>query len=56
MKQGKRRGTLESDPRLRAFFTITPGMWINLQLDYEFIRANREKGEASRREVQPCAT
>ena len=28
---------------------------INLQLDYEFMRADREKGEAFRKEVQPCA-
>jgi hypothetical protein len=28
---------------------------VNLQLDYEFIRADREKGEAIRKEVQPCA-
>ena len=28
---------------------------INLQLDYEFMRADREKGEAIRKEVQPCA-
>lgn len=28
---------------------------MNLQLDNEFIRADREKGEAIRKEVQPYA-
>lgn len=41
---------------LSAFFSITPGLWMILQLDYEFMRADREKGEAIRKEVQPCAT
>ena len=50
------RHTLEEyDLRLSAFFGITPGLWMNLQLDYEFMRADREKGEAIRKEVQPCA-
>jgi hypothetical protein len=34
---------------------ITPGLWMSPQLDYEFMRADREKGEAIRKEVQPCA-
>ena len=55
MKQGKRRCTPEYDIRLSCFFGITPGMWMNLQLDYEFMRAEREKGAAIRKEVQPCA-
>jgi len=38
-----------------AFFGITPGMWMNLQPDFEFMDADREKGEAIRKEVQPCA-
>jgi hypothetical protein len=25
-----------------------PGLWMNLQLDYEFMRADREKGDAIR--------
>ena len=28
---------------------------MNLQLDYEFMCADREKGHAIRKEVQPCA-
>jgi hypothetical protein len=28
---------------------------MNLQLDYEFMRAEREKGELIRKEVRPCA-
>jgi hypothetical protein len=28
---------------------------MNLQLDYEFMRADREKGDAIGKEVQPCA-
>jgi plasmid maintenance system antidote protein VapI len=38
-----------------AFFGITPGMWMKLQLDYEFMCADHAKGEANRKEVQPCA-
>ncbi len=34
--------------RLSAFFGITPGLWMNLQPDYEFMHADREKGEAIR--------
>ena len=30
-------------------------MWMNLQLDWEFIHSDREKAEAIRKEVQPCA-
>ena len=48
MKQGKRRCTPEYDLRLSCFFGMTPGMKMNLQLDYEFMRADREKGEALR--------
>ena len=55
LKQGKRRCIPEYDLRLSAFFGITPGRWMNLQLDYEFMRADREKGEAIRKEVQPSA-
>jgi plasmid maintenance system antidote protein VapI len=50
MKQGKRRCTPEYDLRLSAFFGITPGMWMNLQLDYEFMRAPIAK------KAKPCAT
>ncbi len=28
---------------------------MNLQLDYEFMRADHKKGEAIRKEVHPCA-
>ena len=55
MKQGKRRCTPEYDLRLSCFFGITPGMWMNLQLDYEFMRAEREIGDAIRKEVRHCA-
>ena len=55
MKQGKRRCTPEYDLRLSCFFGITPGLWMNLQLDYEFMRAEREKGHTIRKEVRPCA-
>ena len=46
MKRGKRRCTPEYDLRLSVFFGITPGMWMNLQLDYEFMRADREISSA----------
>lgn len=55
MKQGKRRCTPEYDLRLSRFFGITPGMWMNLQLDFEFMRAARENGDRIAREVQPHA-
>ena len=55
MKQGKRRCTPVYDLRLSAFFGITPGMWMNLQLDFEFMRADPGKGDAIRKEVQPRA-
>ncbi|GEM_PF-3839475 len=29
-------------------------MWMNLQLDYEFMRTDREQGEVIRKEVRPC--
>ena len=54
IKQGKRRCTPQYDLRLSAFFGITPGMWMNLQLDYEFMRTDREQGEVIRKEVRPC--
>ncbi len=55
MKQGKRRCTPETDLRLSAFFGNPPGMWMNLPLDYEFMRGDHEKGEAICKEAQPCA-
>lgn len=53
MKQVNRRSPLEYDLRLSCLFGITPGMWVNHQLDNEFMRADREKGDAIRKEVQP---
>jgi hypothetical protein len=44
------------DRCLSAFFGIIPGLRMNLQLDYEFIRADREKGDTIREEVQLCAS
>ncbi|WP_367870981.1 HigA family addiction module antitoxin [Luteolibacter sp. Populi] len=55
MKQGKRRCTPEYDLRLSRYFGVAPGMWVNLQTDYELRRAEREKGETIRREVRPQA-
>ena len=55
MKQGKRRCTPEYDLRLSRYFSMTPGLWVRLQLDYELMKAEREKGEVIRREVQPHA-
>ncbi len=40
------------DGQLSCDFGITLGMWMNLQLDDEFVRADREKGEAIRKEVR----
>ena len=54
-RQYRGRCTPEYDLRLSCFFAITPGMWMNLQLDYKFIRTDREIGEAICKELQPCA-
>jgi len=55
MKQGKRRCTPEDDLRLSCLFGITPGIWMNLQLEYEFMKTEREQGAEIRKHVQPCA-
>jgi len=41
--------------RLTRFFDVSTGMRMTLQGEYEFMRAEREMGEAIRREVKPCA-
>ena len=55
MKKGKRRCTAENDIRLSRFFGIEPGLWMRLQLQYEFRKTDREKGELIRSEVKPNA-
>jgi plasmid maintenance system antidote protein VapI len=49
MKKSRRRCTPEYD------LGTSPGFWLRLQLDYELMRAEREKGERISREVQPHA-
>ncbi len=55
MKSGKRRCTPEFDLRLSRFFTMTPGFWMRLQLNYEMQRASQKLGERITAEVQPAA-
>lgn len=55
MKNGKRRCTPENDIRLSHFFGIEAGLWMRLQLQYEFRKTEREKGEIIRHEVKPNA-
>ena len=55
MKKCRRRCTPEYDLRLSRYFGTSPGFWLRLQLDYELMRAEREKGERISREVQPHA-
>ena len=56
MKQGKRRCTPESDPRLSAFFGITPpDMWMNLQLDLRIHARQPRKRRCHPQGSAPCA-
>ena len=55
MKKSRRRCTPEYDLRLSRYLGTSPGFWLRLQLDYELMRAEREKGERISREVQPHA-
>ncbi len=55
MKNGKRRCTPENDIRLSQFFGIEAGLWMRLQLQYEFRKTEREKGEIIRNQVKPNA-
>jgi plasmid maintenance system antidote protein VapI len=41
-----------STPFTSAYLGTSPGFWLRLQLDYELMRAEREKGERISREVQ----
>jgi antitoxin HigA-1 len=54
-KKIRRRCTPEYDLRLSCYFGTSPGLWLRLQLDYELMRAEREKGERISREVKPHA-
>ena len=53
MKKGKRRCTADNDIQLSQFFGINLGLWIRLQLQYEFRKTDREKGEQIRSRVKP---
>jgi addiction module HigA family antidote len=52
MKTGKRKCTAEHDIRLSEFFGIEPGLWMRLQLQYEFRKTEREKGGLIRSQVK----
>ncbi len=55
MKKGRRRCTPEHDLRLSRYFGTSQGFWLRLQLDYEMMRAAREKGALIAREAHPYA-
>lgn len=55
MKSGKRRCTPEYDLRLSRFFSMEPGFWMRLQLNYEMQRASLELGQRIEAEVTPAA-
>ena len=55
MKSGKRRCTPEYDLRLSRFFSMEPGFWMRLQLNYEMQRARIELGRQIEAEVKPAA-
>jgi addiction module HigA family antidote len=55
LKTGKRRCTVEHDLRLSRFFSMTPGLWTRLQLDYEFETAKQELGTSIEKQVKPLA-
>jgi antitoxin HigA-1 len=55
MRKSRRRCTPEYDLRLSRYLRTSPGFWLRLQLDYELMRAEREKGGKISRELQPHA-
>ena len=55
MKSGKRRCTPEYDLRLSRYFSMEPGFWMRLQLNYEMQRARLELGKLIDAEVKPAA-
>jgi addiction module HigA family antidote len=55
MKLGKRRCTVEYDLRLSRYFGTTNGFWLRLQLDYDLMKVEREKGKVIQKEVHPAA-
>ena len=52
MEKSRRRCTPEYDLRLSRYLGTSPGFWLRLQLDYELMRAEREKGERTSREAR----
>jgi addiction module HigA family antidote len=55
MKTGKRRCTPEHDLRLSRYFSMEPGFWMRLQLNYEMQRARIELGKRIEAEVKLAA-
>ena len=55
LKNGKRRCTAEHDLRLSRCFGIAPGMWMGLQLEYEFEKAKHELSASIEKQVKPLA-
>ncbi len=55
MKTGKRRCTPEYDLRLSRYFSMEPGFWMRLQLNYEMQRARLDLGKRIEAEVKPAA-
>ncbi|RYD47831.1 MAG: addiction module antidote protein, HigA family [Verrucomicrobiaceae bacterium] len=55
MKTGKRRCTPEYDLRLSRYFSMEPGFWMRLQLNYEMQRARLELGKLIDSEIKPAA-
>lgn len=55
-EKSRRRCTPEYDLRMSRYLGTSPGLWLLLQLDFELMRAEREKGERINHEVTPHAT
>ncbi len=53
---GKRSITAETALRLAAYFGTSPGLWLNLQKNYELRVAEREMLPRIRQEVKPLKT
>ena len=50
--RGKRSITAEMDVMLSRFFSMTPGFWLSLQMDYDLQRTIEEKSATINRRVK----
>ena len=53
--KGERSVTADTALRLARFFGTSPEFWMNLHAMYDLTKAQRESGEAIKRDVRPRA-